>query len=84
MKGVSKMVRVDFTNTEDFQLASEGIQNTTVEKCYEQVSKGKGVQMLVFELRCEDGGKLWHYPGLAKDFVHSDVVVIFREFIPLV
>jgi len=55
------MARADFSNSTDgFPLVEEGVQNTTIEKCYENKSKG-GNNQVVFELRTSSGGRLWHY-----------------------
>jgi len=53
------VINTDFTNEEDFVLTPEGIQKVEVEDVYEQTSK-TGKQMVVFELRAKNGGKLFH------------------------
>ena len=57
------MIRADFTNTEDFALADEGVQYMKIEKVYEKsISGGQnaGKPMVVFELRAKNGGKVFH------------------------
>lgn len=53
------VINTDFTHEEDFALAPEGIQKVEVENVYEK-DASTGKRMVVFELRAENGGKLFH------------------------
>jgi len=74
---MGRPINTDFSNTDDFALAEEGVQNVRVEKVYEKVSKN-GKEMVVFELKAMNGGRIFHncmnYEGcrwMLKKTIHA-------------